>query len=101
MPERQIKNAAGLHRSNSQRFTFTYSCFTPTFILEYLYVLGKKYLTCIPHEYKPFLQLSELNHFTTDAVENFFRSWKAKDAREYSEPSRTSKTELFAKMVNG
>ena len=49
----------------------------------------QKVLTCIVREYKPFWQLSRLDDFNINKIPN-----------GYSEPSRTSKIELFAKKVD-
>ena len=89
-----------LTNQNSQWCTFTYSCFLSFFrehtsILKYLYVLNKKYLTCIFREHKPFRQLSRSNDFTTDAVANLSVHERRKIPEAYSEPSRISKMELF------
>ena len=64
-------------------------------------VLSKIYLTCIPHENKPFWQLRQLDEFAINAVANLYVHERLKIPEAYSEPSRTSKIELFANLVYG
>ena len=66
---------AGLGKS------FTYPCFMlfvrlRSSILKYLYVISKKYVTCISREHKPFCQLSQLGDFNINAIPNLFIYWK-------------------------
>ena len=72
-----------------------------TSILKYLYVLNKKYFTCIPREHKPFLQLNRLDEFDINAIANLFVHERLKVPEAYSESSRTSRMELFANLVYG
>ena len=62
-------------------------------------MLSKKYLTCFPCEHKPFLQLSQLDEFVINAIANHFVHEKIKIPEAYSEPSPTSRMELFANIV--
>ena len=64
-------------------------------------MLSKKYLTCIPCECKPFLQLSLLDKFVINAIANFCIHEKMKIPEAYSEPSPTFRMELFANLVYG
>ena len=59
--------------------------------MKYLYILRKKYLTCIPRKYKPFEQLTQLDDFTTSTVVNLFVREKLKIPEAYSEPSGITK----------
>ena len=77
-------------------YIFVHYC---TSTLKYLYVFSKKYLTCIPCEHKSFRQLSWLDDSTFIAIANLFVHERLKIPEAYSEPSRTSKMELFAKMI--
>ena len=83
------KTRPGLDKSNSQWCTFTYSCFTlfvpwRTSILKYLYVIRKRYVTCISREHKPFYQLRRLNDFNINTVANLFVLEKPKIPKRYS-----------------
>ena len=64
-------------------------------------VISKNYLTYISCERKPFSQLSRLSYFNIKTIANLFVHKKPKILEWYSEPSRTSKMELFAKIVDG
>ena len=64
-------------------------------------MFSKKYLICIPREHKSFWQLSQLDDFIKNTVSNLFVHERLKIPEAYSEPSQTSKIELFAKIING
>ena len=61
--------------------------------------LKKKYLNCIPRERKPFWLLTGLDDFTINAIAKLFVHERLKIPEAYSEPSRTSKMELFTNLV--
>ena len=69
-------------------------------MLKYMYVLSKKYFTCISHEHKPFWQLSRSDDFTVNAFADLFVYERFKISDAYSELSRTSEIELSAKIAN-
>ena len=54
----------------------------------------------IPCEHRQFWQLSQLDDFSINAVANLFIPERLKIPEAHSEPSQTSKMELFAEMVN-
>ena len=64
-------------------------------------MLNKKYLTLITRERKSFWQLRQLDDFTINAVSNLSVHERLNISEAYSESIRTSKMELFGKMVNG
>ena len=64
-------------------------------------MLNKKYLILITRERKSFWQLRQLDDFTINAVANLSVHERLNFPEAYSESSRTSKMELFGKMVNG
>ena len=61
-------------------------------------MLSKTYLTLIPRERKPFWQLRRLGDVPINAIANLYIYEKLKIPETYSEPSRKSKMELFAKI---
>ena len=64
-------------------------------------LIKQKNLTCIPREHKPFWQLSRLNDFVINTIAHLFIRERLNIPEAYSEPSITSKMELFPKIVKG
>ena len=60
----------------------------------------EKHLTCIPYEHQPFWQLSRLDDLAINATAKHLVYGRLKMPEAYSEPSQTSKIDLFAKVVN-
>ena len=82
-------------------YLFFIICLLTSFHIKIFVVLRKKNLTCIAHEHKPFLQLSPLDEFNINTIANPFVHENMKIPETYSEPSQTSRMELFANLVNG
>ena len=94
----------GIGKSISQLGKFTYSfyiiCLLKYFHIKIFARVKQKIIYLIPCEHRQFWQLSQLHDFSINAVVNLFIPERLKIPEAHSEPSQTSKMELFAEMVN-
>ena len=73
-------------------------------LLTYIHVkifvrVKQKILLCIPRRHNSFCQLCRLDYFAINAIANLFVHEKLKISDASSEPSPTSKMELFVNLV--